>query len=160
MEAQVGWMHLPQYEVGYKGGCRVRGVRAQWRDDGRRWSVRTTRGCDILAAGEGVTKAEDAYEPHGEPKCYAERLYVLLNRFKFGSVDYQDKQMFCGCQLTQAMDASSVTFDLEKYLHQLKPLSIEKQRKANPAETPLLKLYKFTNLEDFYRVYKPRTNCL
>ena len=27
-------------------------------------------------------------------------------------------------------------------------------------ETPLLKLYKFTNLEDFYRVYKPRTNCL
>ena len=89
---------------------------------------------DILAAGEGVTKAEDAYEPQGEPKCYAERLYVLLNRFKFGSVDYQDKQMFCGCQLTQAMDASSVTFDLEKYLHQLKPLSIEKQRKANPGE--------------------------
>ena len=89
---------------------------------------------DILAAGEGVTKAEDAYEPQGEPKCYAERLYVLLNRFKFGSVDYQDKQMFCGCQLTQAMDAGSVTFDLEKYLHQLKPLSIEKNRKANPGE--------------------------
>ena len=55
---------------------------------------------DILAAGEGITKAEDAYQPQGKPKCYAERLYVLLNRFKFGSVDYQDKQMFCGCQLT------------------------------------------------------------
>ena len=89
---------------------------------------------DILAAGEGVTKAEDAYQPQGEPKCYAERLYVLLNRFKFGSVDYQDKQMFCGCQITQAMDAGSMTFDLEKYIHQLKPLSIEKSRKATPGE--------------------------
>ena len=29
-----------------------------------------------------------------------------------------------------------------------------------PTETPLLKLYKFTKLEDFYRVYKPRTKCL
>ena len=64
---------------------------------------------DILAAGEGVTRAEDAYQPQGEPKCYAERLYVLLNRFKFGSVDYQDKQMFCGCQLTQAMHPPAQT---------------------------------------------------
>eukprot|EP00434_Breviolum_minutum_P011884 symbB.v1.2.010485.t1/scaffold674.1/size176181/2 len=48
--------------------------------------------------------------------------------------EFEDKQMFCGCQLTQAMDAGSVTFDLEKYLHQLKPLSIEKNRKANPGE--------------------------
>ena len=60
--------------------------------------------------------------------------YVLLNRFKFGSVDYQDKQMFCGCQLTQAMDAGSVTFDLEKCIHQLQPLSIEKSRKSTPGE--------------------------
>ena len=32
--------------------------------------------------------------------------------------------------------------------------------KTTATKTPLLKLYKFTNLEDFYRVYKPRTNCL
>ena len=31
---------------------------------------------------------------------------------------------------------------------------------GTPTKTALLKLYKFTNLEDFYRVYKPRTNCL
>ena len=30
----------------------------------------------------------------------------------------------------------------------------------NSAKTPLLKLQKFTNLEDFYRVYKLRTKCL
>ena len=46
---------------------------------------------DILSAGEGVRCKEDAREPHGEPTCYAERLYVLLHRFRFGSVDDNDK---------------------------------------------------------------------
>ena len=87
---------------------------------------------DILTAGEGVRCKEDAQEPHGEPICYAERLYVLLHRFKFGSVDYGDKQTFCGCQMTQALDSATVTFDLQKYIHQLKPLNIEKARKAQP----------------------------
>ena len=87
---------------------------------------------DILTAGEGVRCKEDAREPHGEPTCYAERLYVLLHRFKFGSVDYGDKQTFCGCQMTQALDSATVTFDLQKYIHQLKPLNIEKARKAQP----------------------------
>ena len=87
---------------------------------------------DILTAGEGVRCKEDAREPHGEPTCYAERLHVLLHRFKFGSVDYGDKQTFCGCQMMQALDSATVTFDLQKYIHQIKPLNIEKARKTQP----------------------------
>ena len=87
---------------------------------------------DILTAGESVRCKEDAREPHGEPTCYAERLHVLLHRFKFGSADYGDKQTFCGCQMTQAPDSATVTFDLQKYIHQIKPLNIEKARKTRP----------------------------
>ena len=43
---------------------------------------------DIVVAGEGVYRAKDAREAAGVPCCFAERPYVLLNRFKFGSVDY------------------------------------------------------------------------
>eukprot|EP00435_Cladocopium_sp_Y103_P052293 s2273_g16.t1 len=42
--------------------------------------------------------------------------------------------MFCGCQVTQALDNATITFDLQKYLHQLKPLNIEKARKLCPTE--------------------------
>ena len=89
---------------------------------------------NIMAAGEGVFKKEDAIEPHGEPTCFAERLHVLLHRFKFGSVDYGEKQMFCGCNVKQSLDNATVTFDLQKYLHQLKPLNIEKARKQCPED--------------------------
>ena len=34
--------------------------------------------------------------------------------------------------MTQALDSATVTFDLQKYIHQLKPLNIEKARKAQP----------------------------
>ena len=36
--------------------------------------------------------------------------------------------------MTQALDSATVTFDLQKYIHQLKPLNIEKARKAQPNE--------------------------
>eukprot|EP00435_Cladocopium_sp_Y103_P013907 s4786_g3.t1 len=89
---------------------------------------------DIMSAGEGVSCQADAREPHGPPSCYAERLYVLLHRFRFGSIEYGDRQMFCGRQVTQALDNATITFDLQKYLHQLKPLNIEKAGKMCPTE--------------------------
>ena len=62
---------------------------------------------DIMACGEWVTRAEDAKAPEGDkPCCFAERLHVLLHRFKFGSIEYHDQQTFCGTQMTQAMDGS------------------------------------------------------
>ena len=90
---------------------------------------------DIMACGEWVTRDEDAKAPEGDkPCCFAERLHVLLHRFKFGSIEYHDQQTFCGTQMTQAMDGSSVSFNLEKYIHQMKPLTIEKSRKQQPNE--------------------------
>ena len=89
---------------------------------------------DIIAAGEYVCKPEDVIEPNGEPQNFAERMYVLMNRFKFGSINYDSKQTFCGANLTQSLDFSEVTFSLEKYLRQVKPLTVEKNRKANPEE--------------------------
>ena len=89
---------------------------------------------DIIAAGENFYKSEDAVEPQGKPQCFAERMHILLNRFKFGSINYEDNQTFCGCQMKQSLDFSTVTFGLEKYIRQIKPLTVEKCRKANPDE--------------------------
>ena len=86
---------------------------------------------DIVVAGEGVFNPEDVKEPAGEPSCFAERLYVLLNRFKFGSVDYGEKMVFCGCQLQQSVDLRSVTLDLENYIRHTKPITLEKARKQD-----------------------------
>ena len=89
---------------------------------------------DIIAAGEFFHKAEDAVEPQGDPQNFAERMHVLLHRFRFGAVNYDDNQTFCGAQMSQSLDYSQVNFSLEKYIKQLKPLTIEKNRKANPEE--------------------------
>ena len=89
---------------------------------------------DIVVAGEGVYRAEDAREAAGVPSCFAERLHVLLNRFKFGSVDYGEKMVFCGCRVHQSVDLRSVTLDLEDYIRHTKPITVEKARKQNGEE--------------------------
>ena len=89
---------------------------------------------DIVVAGEGVYRAEDAREAAGVPSCFAERLHVLLNRFKFGSVDYGEKMVFCGCRVKQSVDLRSVTLDLEDYIRHTKPITVEKARKQNGEE--------------------------
>ena len=30
-------------------------------------------------------------EPNGEPQNFAERMHVLMNRFKFGAINYDNK---------------------------------------------------------------------
>ena len=100
---------------------------------------------DIVVAGEGVYNPEDVTEPSGVPSCFAERLYVLLHRFKFGSVDYGEKMVFCGCQLQQSMDLRTVSLDLENYIRHTKPITLEKARKQDgddkltPREQSLLR---------------------
>ena len=89
---------------------------------------------DMIAAGENFHRAEDAVEPVGEPQNFAERMHVLVHRFRFGSISFEDNQTFCGAQMQQSLDYSQVTFNLEKYIKQIKPLTIEKNRKANPNE--------------------------
>ena len=88
-----------------------------------------------MACGEGVNSPDDAIAPQGDqPCCFAERLHVLLHRFKFGSIEYHDNQVFCGTTMAQSFDGTAVTFNLEKYIHQLKPLTVEKFRKTQPNE--------------------------
>ena len=86
---------------------------------------------DIVVAGEGVYNPEDVKEPNGEPSCFAERLHVLLHRFKFGSVDYGEKMVFCGCQLQQSVDLRTINLDLENYIRHTKPITLEKARKQD-----------------------------
>ena len=63
--------------------------------------------------------------------CYAERLHVLLHRFKFWQRRlWRQAKRFVDVQMTQALDSATVTFDLQKYIHQLKPLNIEKAKKS------------------------------
>ena len=57
-----------------------------------------------------------------------------MHRFRFGSINFEDNRTFCGAHMQQSLDYSQVTFNLEKYIRQIKPLTIEKKRKANPNE--------------------------
>eukprot|EP00435_Cladocopium_sp_Y103_P051542 s447_g16.t1 len=144
-KALVGEVRLLKHEL---DGCIYISVRlATEKDhefivfemDGQSWVVHglfVIHVDDIMACGENVTGPDDARPPQGEyPSCFAERLHVLLHRFRFGSIEYHDRQVFCGDNMTQSFGATSVSFDLEKYIHQLKPLTVEKFRKTQPAQS-------------------------
>lgn len=48
---------------------------------------------DIIAARGNIYHQDDIlkHEPKAEPTCYAERMHVLLHRFRFGGVDFGDQ---------------------------------------------------------------------
>ena len=96
---------------------------------------------DFIGSGEGIYATSDinqgAHE-NEQPWCFAARLRLLAQRFKFGSWDFGEKgfMLFCGTELKQSLHLDQITLSLREYIHRLKPATLEKQRKAT-TEAPL-----------------------
>ena len=90
---------------------------------------------DFIGSGEGIHATSDinqgAHE-NEQPWCFAARLRLLAQRFKFGSWGFGEKgfMLFCGTELNQSLHLDQITLSLREYIHRLKPATLEKQRKA------------------------------
>ena len=96
---------------------------------------------DFIGAGEGIQSPQDVqgFEATDEaPTCFAARLRLLSQRFRFGSWDFgeQGHMLFCGTEVKQGLNWDQITLSLKQYIHRLKPATLEKTRKATP-EAPL-----------------------
>ena len=88
-------------------------------------------GDDMVSGGEGVNCKADVDQQGPEQfVCYKERAKRLLHRFCFGSVNFTYGQVFCGIQPKQSMAMS-----LQKYVHSIKPITVNKVRKQCPTQT-------------------------
>ena len=93
---------------------------------------------DIVGGGEKVWSKEDTMQAGvDEPSCFLDRSRCLLQRFKFGSVDFSPEQVFCGVQIKQSPGLNIISLSLDKYVHHIKPITIDKVRKQMVDE-PLL----------------------
>ena len=81
---------------------------------------------DIIGGGEGVNGRGDV-EFSGPEKvaCFKDRAQRLPHRFKF---DFDYKQIFCGAQVEQSFELDAVAPSLQKYVHSIKPITLEKSR--------------------------------
>ena len=86
---------------------------------------------DFLGAGEGVESLNEIQEDYaGACEVFCQRVSLLSRRFRFGAWDFGEKMRFCGADVAQSEDRSTITVSLQEYVHKIKPLSLEKSRKT------------------------------
>ncbi|CAE7578000.1 unnamed protein product [Symbiodinium microadriaticum] len=91
---------------------------------------------DLLGGGENVNTKEDTQG--GGPEevlCFRDRVQRLFQRFKFGHVDFSYDQTFCGVHLQQSFNHDAVMMNLKRYVHQVKPITVDKARKQMVTDT-------------------------
>ena len=96
---------------------------------------------DFLGCGEGVKWKKDV-ESQGRIKNvhnYQSRVQSLAAEFTFGSwsfaADHETQAMtYCGAEVWQDMRNHDVYISHETYIHKVKPITIDKERRATPQE--------------------------
>jgi hypothetical protein len=90
---------------------------------------------DYIGGGEEVHSAKDLEgEYDGRFLCFRDRICGLSRRFRFGAWCFGPTIHFCGMEIVQSMDYTMVTLSLRQYMTKVKPISIEKSRKAMSQE--------------------------
>ena len=86
---------------------------------------------DYIGGGENVHGEQDMEgEYDGQFLCFRDRLCGLARRFRFGSWSFGPTVHFCGMEIVQSMDYTMITLSLQKYVSKVKPITIDKARKA------------------------------
>ena len=88
---------------------------------------------DFVGSGEHVHKTTDFLKkdiPEGD--YFLSRLARLSRRFRFGSWDFGESgaMLFCGADIVQSLDYSTITISLANYIQKVKPITLEKARKT------------------------------
>ena len=94
---------------------------------------------DLLGCGEGVWSKEkmDKEKYPKEERSFRARLKRLSEKFKFGSWDFltEEKDLtFCGGEIKLMDEGREIQLRHETYLHKVKPITIQKERKQQPGE--------------------------
>ncbi|CAK0834201.1 unnamed protein product [Prorocentrum cordatum] len=86
---------------------------------------------DFIGGGEGVTNEQDLHATLDNTECFQVRLGALNEKFKFGKLEFGPSLIFTGGEVEQSLCTCAVTLTFEKYLHAVKPITIEKHRRAD-----------------------------
>ena len=94
---------------------------------------------DLLGCGEGIwSKEKMAKEKyHEEEASFRARVKRLSEKFKFGSWDFLTEEQdltFCGGEIKLLDEGQEIQLRHETYLHKVKPITIQKERKQQPGE--------------------------
>ena len=87
---------------------------------------------DFIGAGEGFCSEHDLKKECPNEECFLYRILRLAQRFRFGAWDFGNgsKIIFCGAELQQSLDYSTISVSLANYVQKVKPISLDKSRKT------------------------------
>ncbi|CAK0872984.1 unnamed protein product, partial [Prorocentrum cordatum] len=87
---------------------------------------------DFIGCGEGETNEQDLYAKLDDTECFHSRHGMLNEKIKFGKWDFGPSLVFTGNEVEQSLSTYGVTLKFEKYLHAVKPITVEKHRIVDP----------------------------
>ncbi|CAK0856800.1 unnamed protein product [Prorocentrum cordatum] len=87
---------------------------------------------DFIGRGENVSCEDDLYAKLDDTECFQARLGMLNEKFKFGKWELGPSLVFTGGEVEQFLSTHAITIKFEKYLHAVKPITVEKHRRADP----------------------------
>ncbi|CAK0791252.1 unnamed protein product [Prorocentrum cordatum] len=90
------------------------------------------RAGDFIGCGENVSCEDDLYAKLDDTECFQARLGMLNEKFKFGKWEFGPSLVFTGGEVEQSLSSHAITIKFEKYLHAVKPITVETHRRADP----------------------------
>ncbi|CAK0862702.1 unnamed protein product [Prorocentrum cordatum] len=87
---------------------------------------------DFIGCGENVSCEDDLHAKLDDTECFQARLGMLNEKFKFGKWEFGPSLVFTGGEVEQSLSTHAITIKFEKYLHAVKPITVEKHRRADP----------------------------
>ncbi|CAK0883894.1 unnamed protein product [Prorocentrum cordatum] len=87
---------------------------------------------DFIGCGENVSCEDDLCAKLGDAGCFQARLGTLNEKLKFGKWEFGPSLVFTGGEVEQSLSTYAVSVKFEKYLRAVKPITVEKHRRADP----------------------------
>ncbi|CAK0890715.1 unnamed protein product, partial [Prorocentrum cordatum] len=87
---------------------------------------------DFTGCGENVSCEDDLRAKLDDAECFQARLGTLNEKFKFGKWEFGPSLVFTGGEVEQSLSTYAATIKFEKYLHAVKPITVEKHWRADP----------------------------
>ncbi|CAK0898077.1 unnamed protein product [Prorocentrum cordatum] len=87
---------------------------------------------DFIGGGENFEREEDRYNKQAYEGTFLDRVQRLNQRVKFGKREFSNSIVFCGMGNTQSFSRDEIEVKAEAYIHEVKPISVEKTRRTHP----------------------------
>ena len=88
---------------------------------------------DYLGAGENVGTLQDIVDVQ-PADTFQSRMCQLAQSFKFGKWDFELEHEFLATEVRQSDGWRTVVVNMEKYIHQIQPISLDKTRRSQAGD--------------------------